>query len=313
MADLDSLLAEMRNDYGPDPDARQRVRRGLASALAAGGVMLSSAGASGTLVSGAGSSAAAGTAAVGSGVMGAGAMGAGAAGAGVTAGGGQAGLGAGLVASKVAAPVGWTVAGKLAAGVGLVASLSVGVTAYRATNPTVHSAPASSVVVADVKPSEFAGDPHQAGKLEAAPGALALKEAPSAGADGADPTLDQSVREQTPEPASAARRTAHPGRAVVASAKPIVKDGSATLEDLRLLREASQALRQGDSARAQSLLNEHKERFPDSVVANERRGLGLLARCGSEPSASLRAEAERYLTQFPSSPVAESIRKQCLP
>jgi hypothetical protein len=88
---------------------------------------------------------------------------------------------------------------------------------------------------------------------------------------------------------------------------------SEVLEDLRLLQQASQALRAGNAGEARSLLDEHERRFPRSVVRQERTGLALLVRCSSTAGESVRADAERFVKAQPNSPLAEHIRKQCLP
>jgi hypothetical protein len=128
-------------------------------------------------------------------------------------------------------------------------------------------------------------------------------------------------------PASTPRLEATPSKqddssGIIASEAPsVAKSGSMShtprssevLEDLRLLQQASQALRAGNAGQARALLDEHERRFPRSVVRQERTGLGLLVRCSATAGASVRADAERFLKTQPNSPLAEHVRKQCLP
>jgi TolA-binding protein len=87
---------------------------------------------------------------------------------------------------------------------------------------------------------------------------------------------------------------------------------STLLEELALIRGASQALRAGEPARARALLAEHRERFPKSVLATERRGLSLLTTCSEGTSASTRAAAKQFLKAAPNSPLAVHVKKECL-
>jgi hypothetical protein len=87
---------------------------------------------------------------------------------------------------------------------------------------------------------------------------------------------------------------------------------SSMLEELSLLRKASQALRAGHVDEARRALGEHERRFPNTALGHERRGLTLLVGCSGGASAAERAQAEQFVAATPRSPLAESIKKRCL-
>ena len=62
---------------------------------------------------------------------------------------------------------------------------------------------------------------------------------------------------------------------------------------------------------ALSLLGQHSERHPQGLLAHEREGLSLLARCQSGGRASAQPAAERYLARAPRSPLAPRLRSAC--
>jgi len=85
-----------------------------------------------------------------------------------------------------------------------------------------------------------------------------------------------------------------------------------TLEELQLLSAASRALRAGDLAEAERALKDHQERYPKSALAQERHGLALEVRCARGSTDAVRAEAQRFVDRAAGSPMAASVRKQCL-
>ncbi len=87
---------------------------------------------------------------------------------------------------------------------------------------------------------------------------------------------------------------------------------STMLEELSLLRRASQELRAGHSSAAQRTLDEHKRRFPNTVLGDERQGLALVASCANGRSPQNHAAAERFVQAVPTSPLADSIKRRCL-
>lgn len=100
-----------------------------------------------------------------------------------------------------------------------------------------------------------------------------------------------------------------------ASAAPVaVVDRS----ELSLLMAASAALDAGDAGRGLVLLTQHRTRFPDSALDQERRGLSLVARClrdgaGGVHDARLAREASAFLRRFPGAVLTARIRRTCSP
>jgi hypothetical protein len=76
-----------------------------------------------------------------------------------------------------------------------------------------------------------------------------------------------------------------------------------------LLRDADQALRAGNAARALSLLDEHAARYPHGVLAPERNAERVIARCklGQIDAKS----AQNYLASHANSPFAARIQDAC--
>jgi hypothetical protein len=87
----------------------------------------------------------------------------------------------------------------------------------------------------------------------------------------------------------------------------------ATLEqELPLLQGAQEALREGDVPRALGLLDAHARRFPDGVLAPERRAVHAMAACRGGSWTAGRAEAEAFVRDAPRSPLAPRVRAACL-
>jgi hypothetical protein len=90
-------------------------------------------------------------------------------------------------------------------------------------------------------------------------------------------------------------------------------DGPATstLEvELPLLREAQEALRAGDPARALTYLNEHARRYPNGELAEERAAAHAIASCKLDARRG-RGEADAFVTMHAASPLADRVREAC--
>ena len=81
--------------------------------------------------------------------------------------------------------------------------------------------------------------------------------------------------------------------------------------EMALIRGADAALRGGRTSEALSLLGQHAERHPHGLLAHEREGLNLLARCQSGGKAAAQAAAERYVDRAPRSPLTPRLRSAC--
>jgi hypothetical protein len=82
-------------------------------------------------------------------------------------------------------------------------------------------------------------------------------------------------------------------------------------DELALIRAAARALRADDPGLAQRLLQQHAERFPAGVLAQERMGLTALALCAQGQPAEGAALRERFLKEAPKSPLAARVRDAC--
>ena len=100
-----------------------------------------------------------------------------------------------------------------------------------------------------------------------------------------------------PEPsAPPAHRTAIPGSAIRLK------------EETTLVRDARQALRQGDAGRALRLLDECRRLFPRGVLEQERERLAIEALGKSGRTSEASARAATFLRRHPDSPHADEIR-----
>jgi len=79
-------------------------------------------------------------------------------------------------------------------------------------------------------------------------------------------------------------------------------------EETTLVRDARQALRQGDAARALRLLDECRRLFPRGVLEQERERLAIEALNRSGRAAEGSARAAAFLRHYPDSPHADEIR-----
>jgi hypothetical protein len=118
------------------------------------------------------------------------------------------------------------------------------------------------------------------------------------------------------EEAAEARRIAEeptaPSRVAPAARSKHGAPPSTIMEELGLIRRASQQLRAGHASDALRTLAEHRARFPKSTVATERSGLTVLAQCSQGTSEATKRAAQRFLKSSGSSPLAPHVRKQCL-
>jgi outer membrane protein assembly factor BamD (BamD/ComL family) len=103
-------------------------------------------------------------------------------------------------------------------------------------------------------------------------------------------------------------------KARTGSNKSNVAQGPTTtsLAELRLIGDASRALREGRTDEARTVLSEHEKRYSNTALSQERAGLDLIARCSDGGSDETRRAAEAWLRSSPKSPLAGTIRRECL-
>lgn len=85
--------------------------------------------------------------------------------------------------------------------------------------------------------------------------------------------------------------------------------------EVALLQRVERAIRAGEGELALALLSEHEHDYPASSLREERTAARVLAACvarpGSEPNASARAHARRYLAGRELSVYADRVRTLC--
>jgi hypothetical protein len=120
------------------------------------------------------------------------------------------------------------------------------------------------------------------------------------------PAANDGERPPTPGPG---KRHA-PSRPAGAAARAETPSSSAVRlrEETTLIRDARQALRQGDAARALRLLDEHRRLFSAGVLQQERERLAIEALAKSGRAAEASARAAAFLRKYPDSPHAGEIR-----
>jgi hypothetical protein len=116
------------------------------------------------------------------------------------------------------------------------------------------------------------------------------------------------------DPSDADRAVGTPrsvGQAPVAPPAAPAAPRSAIADEVRLLRSADEALRDGNAPRAIELLHEHASRFSDGALTEERSVELVSALCRVGRVAEARKEAARFLRATPESPSAEAVRRSC--
>ena len=84
-------------------------------------------------------------------------------------------------------------------------------------------------------------------------------------------------------------------------------------EETKLLAQVNEALRAGDPAGAQALLDDYDQRFPTGVLREEMQATRVIARCQATPSSFAQESARQFLTQHPASPLASRVASSCRP
>ncbi len=127
---------------------------------------------------------------------------------------------------------------------------------------------------------------------------------------------DLPTQEAKPQQRSAARAQAvAPADVKEEEAPAVEKSKQATQdsfgEERQLISSADTALKSGMTGQAVSLLAEHAARFPRGMLANEREGLRLVARCQGGAKQSTRAAAQSFVDRLPKYTVSARVRSAC--
>jgi outer membrane protein assembly factor BamD (BamD/ComL family) len=101
---------------------------------------------------------------------------------------------------------------------------------------------------------------------------------------------------------------ARPGNADAAPSAKAPSPATRLREEATLIKDARQALRQGNAARALKVLAEHRRVFPAGVLEQERERLIIEALLKDGRAADASARAAVFLRKYPDSPHASEVR-----
>ena len=141
-----------------------------------------------------------------------------------------------------------------------------------------------------------------------APVALATRELPAQVSATAEPAATPPASAPVPETARPSAKTTLRAKSASAEPKPAAVPSDTLRAELALLGRAQAALRAGRFQEAFALASEHRRTFPEGVMKEERMGVAALAECALSPQ---RGEAQAFLKQAASSPLAARVRKAC--
>jgi hypothetical protein len=171
--------------------------------------------------------------------------------------------------------------------------------------PAASTAVATTSGAGPVRESDTAAGPESAMPPPAPvqPGRAASPSAPAAerriGALGRGPHGAASLTlPSRPAPDDSASPGNHPVSDTMAS-------------ELVLLRDARLSLRQGDAARALSILGEHAERFPSATLGEERDALRITALCALGRTDEVVASKAVFARRYPASPLGPAALQEC--
>ncbi len=274
--DMDSVLNQMRREHSPTPADKERLRAGIATAVIVGGV----------------------------------------------AGAAQLSAATGLETATAVKGVGWLVPVWVKGAVGVGAAVAAvsggvyGVSKLRTSDgvavegragPVEHrlsETAAARQVPATTAATTTAATTTVEGKTE-----VLAPQQPSE-VQAASKAVVVSVQ----RPANSATRTlggAELARDQVGAAAKAELHSLTSLGELRLIGEASKALREGRTEAARLALAEHERRYSNTTLGQERAGLDLLARCADSKGPETKRAAEEFLRSSPKSPLAGTIRREC--
>lgn len=119
----------------------------------------------------------------------------------------------------------------------------------------------------------------------------------------------------TPTPAKqeveAPATTSKASEPVVRAAPARTVSTASVAEEARLLKEADEAIRNGDPKKALALLERHRRMHPKGALVEERTAERVLALCRAGREHEGKREAARFLSAHPKSPLANSVREAC--
>jgi hypothetical protein len=209
-------------------------------------------------------------------------------------------VGAGVGSSVGAGVGGSVVASGALAGLGKAIGVAV-VVAGMGAAVTIHSAspqhrarvPSSVTASVPATPALTTGAPAEQARVEPAPAPSALSGLPS------------------PAPAPPVVLAAPGLRPAQLAPRPPAPPLASPSDELPLIHQATQALRDHRTELALQLLGRHAARYPEGALAQERAGLTVLALCQQGRAAEAAPLRDRFLAETPDSPLAGRVRRAC--
>ena len=230
-------------------------------------------------------------------------------------------IGTGVAAGAAATAT--SSAAKAAAGATAAASATAGGAAAGAAAGVTAKVVVAMAVVAGLGGAAASYRMTRDGSLDRAPAVLAQVGATEGAKSGepvvpSSPTRPDMATGEAPALAPAettdlrAPLPSAPARVRAPAAAPAAPGGGDTLTaELALMRDANAALRAGEADRALAVLDEHRQRYPAGVLAEERDAAVVLALCRALRVAEAREAADAFLREHPRSPQARRVATAC--
>jgi hypothetical protein len=135
----------------------------------------------------------------------------------------------------------------------------------------------------------------------------------AAGTAAPDPSVAgvDAAASATGSRASAGRRRARAKRDADAAPEAVPIEDDVIDEEVRLLRDANLALRQGRDADAAARFDEHAQRFPDGALVELREVGRARLRCRTASADEARATIAAFEQRFPGSPHLARLAREC--
>jgi hypothetical protein len=150
------------------------------------------------------------------------------------------------------------------------------------------------------------------GAAASAPGSRRAAPAPKPGVAAAPPAETvATIAAPQPEPEVAVRAPRSPSPNREQRAPVELGAADALREETEALKLAQQALRDGDTGRALTLLAEQDARYPGGLLQEERAAARVLGLCQRGLGDQARAAAQRFERRFPRSPLLARVRSSC--
>ncbi len=125
------------------------------------------------------------------------------------------------------------------------------------------------------------------------------------------PPEPAAASEPAPEPLAVVEEPARPVRRRVAKRESAAVPATTLPQQLSALRAANRRLHSGDAAAALAAVQDYDRRFPDGDLRPEIWAIRIDALCELDRTEQAGRRAERFLAQWPQSPLAERVRASC--